>query len=252
MGVPTRITCLPLLCCFASQTALADFDYKELAATKRDQPAAVTTTEGIAIPIPYGTFEIPKGITLKIISFRADGTLVAEYNGKPYSLPVGKTDLEKRVADIRSHRIVIDGVEYEDFEFSNPTVRDVTIKHRRGTDTVSLAKLPTDWQKKLGYDPAKEAELINEEQKRAQQEAAKTPPMVAKIRRDIPATTGPQSGVPGFIWPCVSLLFIGFLVCVTAAVKTPNPAVLHVPRQATCLGPSDHPEVLLGWQKGAA
>jgi len=70
--------------------------------------------------------------------------------------PAAKTDLEKRVAEIRRLRLVIDGVEYEDVSFANPTVTDVTLKHSRGSKQIPLAKLPVEWQKKLGYDPEKE------------------------------------------------------------------------------------------------
>jgi len=85
-------------------TCFAELDYKQLAATKRDQPTTVTTTEAISISIQYGTLEIPKGATVKVTAFQPDGTLVVDFNGLNYSIPAMKTDLEKRVVEIRSRQ----------------------------------------------------------------------------------------------------------------------------------------------------
>ena len=153
-------------------SAFADLDYKKLLAAKQDQPPAVTTTESIAISVQYGNFEIPKGSTVKVTAFKPDGVLEVEYNGQKYSISVTKTDLEKRVAEIRGHRIIIDGVEYEDFVFSNPTIADVTIKHRNGVNKVLLSKLPPDLQKQYGYDPAK-VEAYEAEKRKLDREHAK-------------------------------------------------------------------------------
>lgn len=139
-------------------TSYAELDYKKLSATKRDQPEAVTTSEGIVKPVQFGTFEIPKGATLKLIAINPDGTLDVDYNGQKYSIPAAKTDLEKRVAEIRGRRIVLDGIEYEDVRWGAVTPTTVSIVHRTGAATIPLEKLPPELQKRFGYDPQKAAD----------------------------------------------------------------------------------------------
>ena len=90
-------------------TCLAEFDYKQLATIKRDQPAVVITTENITLSIPYGTLEIPKGVTVKVLAVNPNGILVVDFLGEKYSIPATKTDLEKRVTVIRS-RAAIDQI----------------------------------------------------------------------------------------------------------------------------------------------
>src|SRR5260221_3241862 len=123
---------LLIIATFGCSSVFADLDYKQLAATKRDQPSVVTTTENITVLIPNGAFDIPKASTVKVTQIKPDGVLDIEYHGEKYSINASKTDLEKRVADIRGRRIVIDGIVYEDFKFSNPTPSNVTITHRKG------------------------------------------------------------------------------------------------------------------------
>ena len=171
---------LLLLAMLACSSVLAELDYKQLVATKRDQPAVATTTEGVTISIPYGALEVPKGAIVKIMAIKADGVLEVEYNAQKFSIPAGKTDLEKRVADIRNRRIVIDGVEYEDFKFSEPTVIDVTITHRKGVGKVPLVKLPPELQKQFGYDPQKVAAY-----EQAQEEANRRTEWVRKNVQNI-------------------------------------------------------------------
>ncbi len=136
-----------------STTALGELDFKHLAATKRDQPASVIITVSIQIPIQYGTFEIPKGSEVNLLNVSGDGKLTVQYNGSQYAIPASKTDIEKRVVEIRSRRLVVNGIEYQDFRFSKQTPIEVTIIHRAGITTVKLADLPPEIQKQLGYDP---------------------------------------------------------------------------------------------------
>lgn len=146
-----------ILAVLSCSAAFAELDYKQLAASKRDQPGTVTTTENIVIPIPHGEIQIPKTSTVRFLAISPEGRLDIEYNGQKYGIPAAKTDLEKRVAAIRSRRIVVDGWEYEDIEFLDPTAGDVTIKHRAGAFKVLLSTLPPDLQRKIGYDPGKAA-----------------------------------------------------------------------------------------------
>jgi hypothetical protein len=147
-----------ILASVGCSSAFAVLDYAHL--EKRDVPTTVVITENISIPIEYGTFEIPKGANAKILAIKTDGTLDIEYTTQKFSISATKTDFEKRVVESRSHRIVIDGVEYEDFKFSNQTPVNITITHRKGVETIALSKLPPELQKQFGYDPQKADEWV--------------------------------------------------------------------------------------------
>ena len=95
-----RLLCVLFLYSVAMQSAFAVLDYKQLAATKKDQPAIVTTTEDLSVPNKYGALEIPKGSTVKVTGVKADGTLDVDLNGQICSIPASKTDIEKRVTEI--------------------------------------------------------------------------------------------------------------------------------------------------------
>src|SRR5580698_8858125 len=93
-----------LLALSLCSSAFAGLDYKELADSKRDQPFVVVTTESINIPVQYGALELPKGTEANLMAVNPDGTLDITYNGQKHTIPASKTDLEKRVLEIRSHR----------------------------------------------------------------------------------------------------------------------------------------------------
>jgi hypothetical protein len=153
-----------ILLMIAGSTAFAELDYKQLAATKRDQPPLVMTTEAIAIAIPYGTAEMPKGVEVKLLSVSDDGKLTVQYGGQQYQILASQTDIENRVTEIRSHRLIVGGIEYQNFRFDNQTPAEVTIIHPGGRVTVNMADLPPFYQKQLGYDAEAARKYLEEQQ----------------------------------------------------------------------------------------
>lgn len=91
-----------ILCWLSVQPAFAELDYKQLAATKKDQPAFVTTVFDFVITIQASKLEIPKGSEIRLLAVGADGNLRAQFNGNEFTIPAGVTDIEERVTEIRS------------------------------------------------------------------------------------------------------------------------------------------------------
>lgn len=68
-------------------------------------------------------------------------------------------------SDAASTSITIDGTNYEEVRWGRLTPDTVTIYHKTGIATISLVGLPTELQKRFGYDPQKAAAWQNAVQK---------------------------------------------------------------------------------------
>ena len=69
--------------------------------------------------------------------------------------------------DAASNRITIDGITYEEVHWGKVTPSTVTIFHKTGVATISLAKLSPELQKRFGYDPGR----VESERKKREAEA---------------------------------------------------------------------------------
>ncbi len=58
----------------------------------------------------------------------------------------------------QTNSLTIDGFTYENPRFERVTTNTVTVFHSTGVATIPLAKLPTELQKQLGYDPVRLAQ----------------------------------------------------------------------------------------------
>lgn len=82
------------------------------------------------------------------------------------------------LADDLPTTLTLDGVTYEQVQWTNATPSTVTIFHKTGVATIQLEKLPPELRKRFGYDPKKAAEY------RAAEIAAENAARAASQRRE--------------------------------------------------------------------
>jgi len=109
-------------------TCFAELDYKQLAQTKADQPTTVAILETVQVSTEFGNLQIPKGSEVKLLSVGPDGNLTAQFVGNQFTIPANKTDIEKRVAEIRRRRLIVSDVTRTDLVTANPATPQIGIK----------------------------------------------------------------------------------------------------------------------------